>query len=94
MSAGPAGRSPLPPDLPQELARTYGKGLKGLRVRSLLVFLLAAAALVPCLLPSLPVSLPRSWRWDIPSSSGSPPGFWGQVCCCLSTCWPPACGAV
>ena len=37
---------------------------------------------------------PRSWRWDIPSSSGSPPGFWGQVCCCLSTCWPPACGAV
>lgn len=47
------------PDLPpQELARTYGKGLKGLRVRSLLVFLLAAAALVPCLLPSLPVSLP------------------------------------
>ncbi len=49
-------RRPLPagapaPDLPQELARTYGKGLKGLRVRSLLVFLLAAAALVPCLLP-------------------------------------------
>ena len=55
----PRRQEPPPPDLPpQELARTYGKGLKGLRVRSLLVFLLAAAALVPCLLPSLPVSLP------------------------------------
>ena len=73
----PRRQEPPPPDLPQELARTYGKGLKGLRVRSLLVFLLAAAALVPCLLPRSLSPSPRSWRWDIPSSSGSPPGFWG-----------------
>ena len=59
MSAGPAGRSPRPPTCPpRSWPARYGKGLKGLRVRSLLVFLLAAAALVPCLLPSLPVSLP------------------------------------
>lgn len=59
MSGRPRRAGAPAPDLPpQELARTYGKGLKGLRVRSLLVFLLAAAALVPCLLPSLPVSLP------------------------------------
>jgi len=45
---------PPPPDTPpRELAREYGRGLNGLRVRSLLVFLLMAAALVQLLVPAL-----------------------------------------
>ncbi len=45
---------PPPPDLPpKELARHYGKGLKFLRFRALLVFLLAAAAVVQLLCPAL-----------------------------------------
>ena len=45
---------PPPPDTPpQELARTYGKGLKGLRIRALLMFLLAAAALVQLIVPAI-----------------------------------------
>lgn len=45
---------PPPPDTPpQELARTYGKGLKGLRTRALLMFLLAAAALVQLIVPAV-----------------------------------------
>lgn len=44
---------PPPPDLPpQELARTYGKGLKGMRLRTVLVFLLAAAALFQLAVPA------------------------------------------
>ena len=47
-------QDPPPPDTPpQELAREYGRGLGGLRVRSLLVFLLAVAALVQLLVPAL-----------------------------------------
>lgn len=42
----PRKPEPPPPDLPpQELARSYGKGLKEMRLRTVLVFLLAAAAL-------------------------------------------------
>ena len=45
---------PPPPDTPpQELARTYGKGLKGLRTRALLLFLLAALALAQLIVPSV-----------------------------------------
>jgi len=48
---------PPPPDLPpQELARRYGRGLKGIRVRSLLVLVLFVPALYPVLLTRL--SLP------------------------------------
>ena len=44
---------PPPPDTPpQELAKSYGKGLKGLRVRGLLVLLLAAAALFQVIVPA------------------------------------------
>ena len=50
----PPRAEPPPPDLaPQELAREYGRGLKGIRVRSLLVFLLAAAALVQLIVPAV-----------------------------------------
>ena len=45
---------PPPPDLsPQELARTYGKGLKGIRTRALLIFFLAVAALVQVVVPAI-----------------------------------------
>ncbi len=49
----PPKQEPPPPDLPpQELARTYGKGLKGMRLRAILVFLLAVAALVQLAVPA------------------------------------------
>ncbi len=49
----PRKPEPLPPDTPpHELARQYGKGLKGLRLRAVLVFLLAVAALVQLLVPA------------------------------------------
>ena len=49
----PRKPEPPPPDLPpQELARTYGKGLKGMRLRTVLVFLLAAAALFQLAVPA------------------------------------------
>ena len=49
----PLKPEPPPPDLPpQELARTYGKGLKGMRLRTVLVFLLAAAALFQLAVPA------------------------------------------
>lgn len=49
----PRKPEPPPPDLPpQELARTYGKGLKGMRLRAVLVFLLAAAALFQLAVPA------------------------------------------
>lgn len=48
----PRRQEPPPPDTaPQELARQYGKGLKWMRVRALLVFLLAALALAQTLAP-------------------------------------------
>lgn len=44
---------PPPPDLPpQELAREYGKGLKGLRLRSLFLLLLIFASLVQLAVPA------------------------------------------
>ena len=44
---------PPPPDLPpKELAREYGKGLKGMRLRVIFLFLLSAAALVQLLVPA------------------------------------------
>jgi len=50
----PPRQEPPPPDTPpQELAREYARGLKGLRVRSLLVFLLALTALIQLLVPAL-----------------------------------------
>ena len=43
---------PPPPDLPpQELARSYGKKLKGMRLRIVLLFFLAVAALAPLIVP-------------------------------------------
>lgn len=48
----PRKQEPPPPDLPpQELARKYGKGLKGMRVRILLLFLLSALTLSPMIAP-------------------------------------------
>lgn len=45
---------PPPEDTdPRELARAYGKGLKGMRLRVILLFLLSAAALVQLLVPAL-----------------------------------------
>lgn len=49
----PRKPEPPPPDLPpQELARSYGKGLKEMRLRTVLVFLLAAAALFQLAVPA------------------------------------------
>ena len=43
---------PPPPDLPpKELARTFGQGLKGMRTRSIFLFLLAVLALAQLLVP-------------------------------------------
>lgn len=48
----PKRQEPPPPDTaPQELAKRYGKGLKWMRVRALLVLLLAALALLQTLAP-------------------------------------------
>ena len=73
---------PPPPDLPpQELARTYGKGLKGMRLRAVLVFcwplqpcfnwLFPQPAFTGCLhwmvISSRSGSLPDCWAWE-PSS--------------------------
>ena len=49
-------RAPEPPpeDIPpKELARTFGHGLKGLRVRGILLFLLTAVALAQLIVPAL-----------------------------------------
>ena len=66
----PKKAEPPPPDrAPQELAREYGRGLKGLRVRALLVFLLAAAALAQVIVPAAgyvwlgPLSSAQVQRW-------------------------------
>ena len=49
----PRRPEPPPPDTaPQELARQYGKGLKVMRLRVVLVFLLAAAALFQLAVPA------------------------------------------
>ena len=49
----PRKPEPPPPDIaPQELARRYGKGLKAMRLRVILVFLLAAAALFQLAVPA------------------------------------------
>lgn len=50
----PRREEPMPEDIaPQQLARTYGKGLKGLRLRSLAIFLLATVAIFQLLVPAL-----------------------------------------
>ena len=50
----PRREEPMPPDTaPQQLARSYGKGLKGLRLRSLFIFLLSVAAIVQLVVPAL-----------------------------------------
>lgn len=50
----PRREEPMPPDTaPQQLARSYGKGLKGLRLRSLFIFLLSVAAIVQLVVPTL-----------------------------------------
>lgn len=49
-------QDPARPDIaPQELARQYGKGLKGLRVRTALIFLLFLPAFYVLLEPVLPI---------------------------------------
>lgn len=56
----PRRQEPPPPDIPpSELARRYGKGLKWMRTRGLLVFLLAAAALIQSLAPITGLALPE-----------------------------------
>ncbi len=50
----PRPPEPPPPDLPpQELARSYGRGLKGMRIRALVVVMLFAAALGQLAVPAL-----------------------------------------
>ena len=54
----PRKQEPPPPDLPpQELARKYGKGLKGMRLRILLLFLLTALAFSPMIAPAFDLVL-------------------------------------
>ena len=48
----PRKQEPPPPDLPpQELARKYGKGLKTMRFRIVMLFLLTVLSMMPLLLP-------------------------------------------
>ena len=50
----PRRPDPPPPDVPpKELARAYGQGLKGMRLRVIFLFLLSAAALVQLLVPAV-----------------------------------------
>lgn len=50
----PRREEPMPPDTaPQQLARSYSKGLKGLRLRSLFIFLLSVAAIVQLVVPAI-----------------------------------------
>lgn len=50
----PRREEPMPPDTaPQQLARSFSKGLKGLRLRSILLFLLTAAAIFQLAVPAL-----------------------------------------
>lgn len=50
----PRREEPMPPDTaPQQLARSFSKGLKGLRLRSILLFLLTAAAIFQLAVPTL-----------------------------------------
>lgn len=50
----PRAPEPPPPDLsPKELARSYGQGLKGMRLRVIFLFLLSAVALVQLLVPAV-----------------------------------------
>ncbi|MCI8423843.1 MAG: hypothetical protein HFF50_10030 [Lawsonibacter sp.] len=56
----PRRREPPPPDLsPRELSYRWSRGLTGLRVRALLVLLLAAAALAQVLAPALGLVWPE-----------------------------------
>lgn len=51
---------PPPPDIaPGDLARTYAKGLKGMRVRIILLFLLAVVSVVQISVPSLGLIWPQ-----------------------------------
>jgi len=63
----PKRQAPPPPDTPpQELAKTYSHGLKSLRIRSLLVFLLAVLAGVQLAVPALGLVWPEPLdRMDI-----------------------------
>ena len=50
----PPRQDPPPPDTPpQELAKAFGRGLKGMRLRALALFALSAAALFQLLVPAL-----------------------------------------
>lgn len=50
----PKAPEPPPPDTaPAELAKSYGRGLKGMRMRVLLLFFLSAAALLQLLVPAV-----------------------------------------
>ena len=56
----PKRQEPPPPDTPPgDLARRYGKGLKWMRTRSLLILLLWAAALVQTLAPAAGLIFPQ-----------------------------------
>ena len=55
----PKRQEPPPPDLPpQELARRYARGLKWMRTRVLLLFLLVAVSLVQILVPMVGLNWP------------------------------------
>lgn len=58
---------PPPPDRPpQELAKEFGRGLKGIRMRSLMVFLLTVVALVQLLVPAAGyIWLPPLDHWQV-----------------------------
>ena len=66
----PKRQEPPPPDTaPQELAKTYGRGLKGMRLRALFVFVLAVVAFAQVLVPAInfmwlpPFDSPQLQHW-------------------------------
>ena len=73
----PPKTDPPPPDTPpQELAKGYGRGLKGLRLRALATALLAVLALFQLLVPALgfiwlpPLDNPRVQHWAAAGMAG------------------------
>ena len=74
----PRRQEPPPPDLPpRSWPAPTARALRGSGSAPYWSFFWPPPLWSPACSPRSLSPSPRSWRWDIPSSSGSPPGFWG-----------------
>lgn len=88
----PRAPEPPPPDTPPaELAKTYGKGLKGMRMRVLLLFFLAVVAVAQLVIPALGFVWLSPWIEPI-SSTGAPWACWPWARCWPWMYWPRGSG--